>query len=388
MRLARAVLACGAVAFTIACVAAPADARAAAFATWRPFVLVAGLLLVGVVAHENGIFDALGRLLARAPLGRTGFVLAGLFVVAAVTALLNLDTAAAFVTPVLLLGAMHRGDTDERILYGSLLMCNAASLLLPGSNLTNLIVLSSEHRIGASVTGARFAGAMWPAFVAAVAVTAAFTVCTRRRRRDGAPVVPQTVDKSTVYGTTGLESGVAMVAVLAALVLMLTLSDPAAPVLAVGVAAGALEIVRRRLSVGRALEAVDPALLLGLFGTAVALGTLGRGWHWPSSVLGSANPAATAAIAAGSSVVFNNLPSAALLAARPVAHARALLIGLNLGPNLAVTGSLSALLWYRTARTVGARPRLLEVTRLGVIVVPLSIAAALLAVHVVGGNSL
>ncbi|HEY3833200.1 MAG TPA: SLC13 family permease [Acidimicrobiia bacterium] len=384
MRLARAVLAAGAVAFVVAWVAAPADARAAAFATWRPFVLVAGLLLVGVVAHENGLFDALGRVLARAPLGRSGFVLAGLFVVATVTALLNLDTAAAFVTPVLLLGVMHRGDTDERLLYGTLLMCNAASLLLPGSNLTNLIVLSSEHH-----TGANFASAMWPAFVAAVVVTAVFVVCTRRRRdRGGPPVVPQTVDKSTVCGTTGLGSGTAVVATLAALVLMLTLSDPAAPVLAVGVAAGALEIVRKRLSVGRALEAVDPALLLGLFGIAMALGTVGRTWHWPSSVLGSANPAATAAIAAGSSVVFNNLPSAALLAARPVAHARALLIGLNLGPNLAVTGSLSALLWYRTARTVGARPRLLEITRLGVIVVPLSIAAALLAVHIVGGNSL
>jgi arsenical pump membrane protein len=61
---------------------------------------------------------------------------------------------------------------------------------------------------------------------------------------------------------------------------------------------------------------------------------------------------------------------------------------LNLGPNLAVTGSLSALLWYRTARTVGARPRLLELTRLGVIVVPLSIAAALLAVHVAGSGPL
>ena len=92
------------------------------------------------------------------------------------------------------------------------------------------------------------------------------------------------------------------------------------------------------------VEVVDPTLLLGLFGVAVALGTLGRGWHWPSSVLASSNAATTAAIAAVASVLCNNLPSAALLAARPVAHARALLIGLNIGPNLAVTGSLSALL--------------------------------------------
>ena len=53
-------------------------------------------------------------------------------------------------------------------------------------------------------------------------------------------------------------------------------------------------------------------------------------------------------------LVVNNLPAAVLFSAHAPAHSRALLIGLDLGPNLAVTGSLSALLWYRAARTVGA----------------------------------
>jgi Na+/H+ antiporter NhaD/arsenite permease-like protein len=55
-----------------------------------------------------------------------------------------------------------------------------------------------------------------------------------------------------------------------------------------------------------------------------------------------------------------------------------MLIGLNLGPNLFVTGSLAWLLWLRTARTAGARPSIAHACRLGAVAVPLSMAAALL----------
>ena len=72
---------------------------------------------------------------------------------------------------------------------------------------------------------------------------------------------------------------------------------------------------------------------------------------------------------------MNNLPASALLAAQPPPHPLPLLIGLNLGPNLAFTGSLSAYLWWRTARRVDARPSLRTSSGLGLILVPLTIAA-------------
>jgi arsenical pump membrane protein len=64
------------------------------------------------------------------------------------------------------------------------------------------------------------------------------------------------------------------------------------------------------------------------------------------------------------------------------AHPRALLLGLNLGPNLAVTGSLSAVLWWQVARTQGARPSILRYTLLGLALVPLTLTAALLVTSV------
>jgi arsenical pump membrane protein len=66
----------------------------------------------------------------------------------------------------------------------------------------------------------------------------------------------------------------------------------------------------------------------------------------------------------------------------PPHHARALLLGLDLGPNLAVTGSLSALLWLRVARSLNARPSIRTYSRVGLVVVPASLVAALAALSI------
>jgi arsenical pump membrane protein len=60
-------------------------------------------------------------------------------------------------------------------------------------------------------------------------------------------------------------------------------------------------------------------------------------------------------------------------------HPQALLIGLNAGPNLLVTGSLAVLLWWRSARAAGARPSALEYSRQGLLLAPAATLAALLA---------
>jgi len=85
----------------------------------------------------------------------------------------------------------------------------------------------------------------------------------------------------------------------------------------------------------------------------------------------------TAAIGAAASVAINNLPAAVLLAPHATAHPRALLLGLDLGPGLAVTGSLSAVLWMQIARRAGAQPSARTYSLIGIVLVPASIATAL-----------
>ena len=134
------------------------------------------------------------------------------------------------------------------------------------------------------------------------------------------------------------------------------------------------------------MQVLGVPVLVGLFGLAVALGTLGRSWSGPATLLSHLDAWGTAAVAAVTSVLVNNLPAASLLAARQPPHPFALLIGLNVGPNLFVTGSLAWILWWRAATAAGGRPDVRRASLLGLASVPLAIAAAV-GVLVLSGAS-
>jgi arsenical pump membrane protein len=241
-------------------------------------------------------------------------------------------------------------------------MANSASLLLPGSNLTNLIVLSQEN-----VPGHLFAARMLPAWVAAVATTIAVLALRFRHSlaHEGGPDAEQ-VPFRLGFGAVGVG---------ASAVLVLVLRDPAIPVFTVAVV---LAVVAR-LGMRKTVEAANPGLLIGVFATAVALGTLARSIE-PLADLGeSLGRIPTTLLGAAAALIVNNLPAAVVLSAHAPRHPRALLLGLDLGPNLAVTGSLSAVLWYQVARHEHARPSILRYTLLGVPVAAVTIAAAMAA---------
>jgi len=328
----------------------------AAGQAWPPFVLVAGLLLIGAAAARDGLFEAIGTRLARSRLGGRGLLLALLGLVACVTAVLNLDTSVVFLTPVLVHAARGRGLDERPFLYGSVFMANAASLLLPGSNLTNLLVLRVDPQNGGS-----FAAHMLPAWITACALTMAFVTVVFR---------PGATQPDARSASAPPRLGFSGAAALIAALLVVLLRNPAIPVLAVGVVAAAVQRLRPRL---------DMRALAVLFSLTVALGTIARLWHGPPRLFDSAGTWTAAGVGAAAALVVNNLPATVLLAARPPAHPDALLLGLDLGPNLAVTGSLSAVLWLQAARSAGASASIATYTRLGLLLVPLTLAAAVLA---------
>lgn len=235
------------------------EARTAASRAWPPFVLVVGLLLVGQVAQRDGLFEGAARSVGRIRGHGILFLVALLALVAVTTAVLNLDTAVAFLTPVGVLAARRRGLRAAPVAYGTLFMANAASLLLPGSNLTNLLVLARGK-----VPGAVFAVRMAPAWVAAVVTT--MVVCAVWFRRDLAAAEPVT---GRVAGT-----GVGVVGPVAAggaAAFVIGVRSPALAVLAVGVMAVLVQVGRDRMTLGETLAAVDLPVIVGLFGIAVAL---------------------------------------------------------------------------------------------------------------------
>jgi arsenical pump membrane protein len=148
-------------------------------------------------------------------------------------------------------------------------------------------------------------------------------------------------------------------------------------------------LARRRTSpaaIGRAAAVPFLAFVLAL-GVVVAAVT-GNGL---AGVLGGLVPAgtslaalaATAALAAVLANVINNLPAVLVLlplaAMTGPAAVLAVLLGVNIGPNLTYAGSLATLLWRRVLRGHDTAPTLGEFTRLGLLTVPAALAAAVLA---------
>lgn len=375
-----ALAAIGTIAAVAAAGGAPASARSAASQDWPPFVLVAGLLLVGVVVDDDGLFAAAGRKLAGAAPGDARF-LAGVTVLAvAVTAVLNLDTSVAFLTPVVVHAVRRRSGPHAVPVAACLLLSNAGSLLLPGANLTNLIVLGRDH-----LSGGGFLARSAPACVAGVVVTAAVVAAARWHEGRAVPappdppVRPAPADPPAMPGgepAARPHLGLGLAAAAAVAVLVVTLRDAALPVLGIGLVAVGIRLVQRRLGGRRVAAVVGPNVLVGLLGLAIALGTLGRAWDGPAHLLAHLDRLGSAALGAGTSVVANNLPAASLLGAGRVAHPVSLLVGLDIGPNLFVTGSLSWVLWLRAARHAGDQPSLATATRLGLWSAPLAMLAA------------
>ncbi|MBS1884108.1 MAG: hypothetical protein JSS97_14260 [Actinobacteria bacterium] len=335
--------------------------------------------MIGLLANRDGLFAWGGARLQALPGGGLALLGAALLLDAVVTAVLNLDTAVVFLTPVLIFAARRRRVAVEPFLYGCVFMANASSLFLPGSNLTNLLVLDGHE--GAS--GAGFAAQMLPLALTAAVVTAIgvavlfrrpLTVAAERGADPAGGSAESAAEEPPVFG-------VGFLATVAAVVLVLVLRQPAAAALAVfavGILATATELRRSRIELADAWRVLGLPSLAAAFVLTVALGTLARHWNGPAELIAHASGPETAALAAISTVLVNNLPAAALYSAHAVDHSRMLLLGLNVGPNLAVTGALSALLWFRAAREVGERPSLLAFSRRGVPLAVVAMAAAIL----------
>jgi arsenical pump membrane protein len=116
------------------------------------------LLLIGLVANRDGLFEQTGRFLQGLAGPPVALFAVCLLLVAVVTAVLNLDTAVVFLTPVLVHAARRRGIEEEAFLYGAVYMANASSLVL-------------DHQ---PTSGAMFAARM---LLMALAATLATALC-------------------------------------------------------------------------------------------------------------------------------------------------------------------------------------------------------------------
>lgn len=155
--LPEAVLAVPAAGVVIATGAISLDHARAEAASLGPVVgFLAAVLVLAHFCDVEGLFQACGAWMARRAAGSPGRLLVAVFVLAsAITAVLSLDATVVLLTPVVLATAARAGVRARPHLYACAHLSNTASLLLPVSNLTNLLAFETS---GLSFT--RFAALM------------------------------------------------------------------------------------------------------------------------------------------------------------------------------------------------------------------------------------
>ncbi|MFC8713501.1 SLC13 family permease [Streptomyces sp. NPDC057197] len=347
--------------------------------------VVGFLAAVLVLAHfcdVEGLFRACGAWMARRAGGRPVRLLTAVFALAsAITAVLSLDATIVLLTPVVFATAARTGMRPKPHVYACTHLSNTASLLLPVSNLTNLLAFAAS---GLSFT--RFAALM--ALPWLVAIGAEYVVFRRFFARDLAASAP-----APDPGDAPAFPVFALVTVACTLAGFVVTSAfgvaPAWAALAGALVLAGRALARREATAVSVVRAAAPAFLafvlaLGVVvravvdnGLADALGHLLPGGTGLLALLG------TAALAAVLANLINNLPAVLVLLpltdpAGPGA-VLAVLLGVNIGPNLTYAGSLATLLWRRIVHQHDHGVDLKEFTRLGALAVPAALVPAVVA---------
>jgi arsenical pump membrane protein len=341
---------------------------------------LAALLVLAEGCRREGLFDAMGGLMAAGARGSPRRLLALVFVVAvAVTAVLSLDATVVLLTPVVFATAAQLRTSPRPHVYACSHLANSASLLLPVSNLTNLLAF---HASDLSFT--RFAALMVLPTAAVLGVewtvfTRFFAVDLGRPRRAVAaagerPALPRfalTVVALTLAGFA-VSSAVGIAPVWVAAAGAVAISAPA---------------LGRRATTPRVLAlAAEPSFLLFVLGLGVIVRAASD--NGLASAARALLPGAEtlpdllliAVVSAVLANLVNNLPATLILVpvAAPAGAAAvlAVLIGVNVGPNLTYVGSLATLLWRRVLHVEDHSVELGEFVRLGALTVPSALVAA------------
>ncbi|MGW2899986.1 arsenic transporter [Streptomyces sp. NPDC001212] len=378
-----AVMAVPAAGIAVATGAIPLDhARAEADRLGPVVGFLAAVLVLAHFCDVEGLFHACGAWMARRARGRPVRLLTAVFALAsAITAVLSLDATVVLLTPVVFATAARTGVRPKPHVYACTHLSNTASLLLPVSNLTNLLAFAAS---GLSFT--RFAALM--ALPWLVAIGAEYVVFRRFFARDLAAAVPS--PRTCETPELPLFALVTVACTLAGFVV--TSAFGVAPVWAA--LAGALvlagrALLRRRASALSVVRAAAPSFLafvlaLGIVVRAVVdNGLAGALGHILPGGTGLPALLAVAALAAVLANLINNLPAVLVLlpltAPTGPGAVLAVLLGVNIGPNLTYAGSLATLLWRRIVHQHEHGVDLREFTRLGLLAVPAALVPAVVA---------
>lgn len=345
-------------------------------------VFLLAITVTAEIAQLAGVFDVAAHAMARRARHRVvglWLLFAALAVVS--TIVMSLDTTAVLLTPVGLAIARQTGIAPMPFALTTLWIANTGSLLLPVSNLTNLLAVHRFEDLGAG-HGDYVRTAALPALTAIVATLVLIALLQRRSLRGTYAVDPPADPHDRVLL---LIAGAVSVAIGPLFAVGL---EPAA----VAAASAAVLVAALLWRAPSMLREVRPPWLMtgafvvvaGLLRTAQAEGLL----DWLAPAVGSGTRAVDLVHLAGASAVganlVNNLPAYLLVepsAADDVRRLVATLVGVNAGALVTPWASLATLLWLQRCRSAGLRVPLVTLAGWGALCAAVCVTAATLTIR-------
>ncbi|MGI4860751.1 MAG: arsenic transporter [Janthinobacterium lividum] len=350
------------------------------------YFFLCGMMLLSEVARREGLFDWVAVLAVNHSRGSPVRLFTLVYLTGVVvTAFLSNDAAAVVLTPAVFAAAKKAKTEPLPLLFACALVANAASFILPISNPANL-VLYGNHTPTLIQWLSRFA---LPSLLA-VAATYGLLRWSQRAALHGDCETQVEAADLTTSGRIALGGIVATAVVL----LLVSAFDIrlGLPTALLGVLTAATVLIQRRASPVPMLRDISWSVLplvAGLFVLVEMLQRTGVIAQLAGLVHAAAQQHEWASAAVGGGVIaiasnlLNNLP-AGLIASSTVIQAHspqrvidALLIGVDLGPNLSITGSLATILWLKAIRREGEDVGFLAFLKVGSVVMLPALALAL-----------
>ena len=357
------------------------------------YLFLIGMMLLSELAREHGVFDWVSSAAVRGARGsctRLFTLIYGLGTL--VTIFMSNDATAVVLTPAILSAVRKAKVEPLSYLFACAFIANAASFALPISNPANLVVFHG----GAMPPLGRWL--VWFGVPSVLSIAATYGVMRLGFRKDLRGSIRETSDSSDgaeaeplrTEGKLVLAGLVLVVGVLlAASAMKKELGLPACLAAVAVAAAVSMKARSNPLKLGKAISWGTLVLVAGLFILVDAVESIGalrltQGWLASAERLGA--PAAALAVgfavALGNNLV-NNLPLGLLAGGTlQAAHAhgllvRAVLIGVDLGPNLSVTGSLATILWLLALRKEKMDVGFWDFLKVGAVAMPAALLLSL-----------
>ena len=342
---------------------------------------LAAVLMLAHLAEEEGVFDYAGAIAGRLSRGSAGRLLRVVFIIASVvTAALSLDATVVLLTPVVLTAAVRVGVRPRPHVYACGHLANSASLLLPVSNLTNMLAFASS-----GLTFAQFAGLMalpWLAVIATEYLVVRLFFAADLTGWSQHPILQASAGRP----------GFALVVLLGTLA-GFVVAEPLGVHPAWAAASGVIVLCTPhrpttssrggRVGSGGESSVLRVRVCLGCRSPCIAIERLRR-----SGRQDHARPANFVGLLAAAAIGSNagesgQQPARHFDVGTFVAHSPgltlAVLIGVNVGPNLTYVGSLATLLWRQVLHSRDHPPATREFLRLGAATVPAALLVGVAA---------